>query len=59
MDNLVSEFKINIFKIIKIFLLYNKLLLYKGEATEQLQHLYSKKVGKVVFSAVIIILDNT
>ena len=55
----MSKFKINIFKVIKISLLYGKLLLYKDEAIEQLQYLYLKKVEKVVFSAVIIKLDNT
>ena len=58
MDNLASEFKINIFKITKTPLLYGKLLLYKGEVTEQLRHLYSKKVGKVVFFTVITRSDN-
>ena len=58
MDNLASEFKINISKVIKIFLPYSKLLPYKGEVTEQLQYLYSKKVGKVIFPAVIIRPDN-
>ena len=55
----MSEFKINISKVIKISFLYGKLLSYKGKATEQLQHLYSKKVGKVVFPTVIIRPDNT
>ena len=47
------------FKITKISLLYNELLPYKGEVIEQLQHLYLKKVGKVVFPTVIIRPDNT
>ena len=47
------------FKVTKIPLLYDKLFPYKGEVTEQLQHLYSKKVGEVVFPAVIIRLNNT
>ena len=59
MDNLASEFKINVFKVTKISLLYSELLLYKGKVTEQLRHLYSKKVGKVVFSVVIIRPNNT
>ena len=59
MDNLISEFKINISEVIKIFLLYGELLLYKDKAIEQLRHLYSKKVGKVVFPAVVMRLDNT
>ena len=58
MDNLASEFKINISKVTKIFLLYGELLLYKGKVMEQLQHLYSKKVGKVVFPTIIIRPDN-
>ena len=58
MDNLVSEFKIDMFRVIKIFFLYGELLPYKGEVIEQLQYLYSKKVGKVVFPAVIIRLNN-
>ena len=56
---MASEFKINIFKVTKTPLPYNKLLPYKSKATEQLQHLYSKKVGKVVFPTVIIRLNNT
>ena len=59
MNNLTSEFKINIFRVTKISLLYGELLPYKGEATEQLRHLYSKKVGKVVFPTVIIRPNNT
>ena len=59
MDNLASEFKINVSEVTKTPLPYSKLLLYKGEATEQLQHLYSKKVGKVVFPAVITRPNNT
>ena len=59
MDNLVSMFKINISKVIKISLLYGKLLPYKGKATEQLRYLYLKKVGKVIFPIVVIRLDNT
>ena len=59
MDNLASEFKINIFKVTKISFSYGELLPYKGEATEQLWHLYLKKVGKVVFPIVIIRPDNT
>ena len=59
MDNLVSKFKINIFKVTKIFLLYGELLPYKGEVTEQLRHLYLKKVGKVVFPIVVIRPNNT
>ena len=59
MDNLASEFKINMFRVTKIFFLYGELLPYKGKAMKQLQHLYLKKVGKVVFSTVIIRLDNT
>ena len=47
------------FRVTKISLLYGKLLLYKDEAIEQLQHLYSKKVGKVVFPAVVIRPNNT
>ena len=58
MDNLASEFKINISEIIKTPLPYSKLLLYKNKVTEQLQHLYLKKVGKVVFPTVIIRPDN-
>ena len=58
MDNLVSEFKINISRVIKIPLLYGELLPYKDKVTEQLRHLYSKKVGKVVFPIVIIRPDN-
>ena len=54
----MSEFKTNIFGVIKLFLLYSELLLYKGKATEQLRYLYSKKVGKVVFPVVIIRPDN-
>ena len=46
-------------KIIKIPLLYRKLLLYKGEVTEQLQYFYLKKVGKVVFPIVVMRPDNT
>ena len=56
---MASEFKINIFKVIKILFLYNELLPYKDKVIEQLQHLYSKKVGKVVFPTVIIRLNNT
>ena len=59
MDNLVSEFKINIFKVTKIFLLYGELFPYKDKAIKQLQHLYSKKVRKIIFPIVIIRLDNT
>ena len=59
MDNLASEFKINIFRVIKISLLYGELLLYKGKVIKQLRHLYSKKIKKVVFSTVIIRSDNT
>ena len=59
MDNLASEFKIDMSKVTKISLLYGELLLYKGEVTEQLRHLYLKKVGKVVFPIVIIRPDNT
>ena len=55
----MSEFKINIFKVTKIFFLYGELLPYKDKVIKQLQHLYSKKVGKVVFPAVITRLDNT
>ena len=55
---MTSEFKINISKVIKISLLYSKLLPYKNKATEQLRHLYSKKVGKVVFPIIIIRPDN-
>ena len=58
MNNLISEFKINIFKVTKIFFSYGELLPYKSEVTEQLQHLYSKKVGKMVFPIVIIRPDN-
>ena len=58
MDNLISEFKINVSEVTKISFLYSKLLLYKGEAIEQLRHLYLKKVGKVVFPAVVIRPDN-
>ena len=58
MNNLASEFKINIFRVIKISLLYSKLLPYKGEVIEQLRYLYSKKVGKVVFPTVVIRPDN-
>ena len=35
MDNLVSKFKINVFKVTKILFLYGELLPYEGEATEQ------------------------
>ena len=59
MDNLASEFKINISGVIKISLLYNELLPYKSKATEQLRHLYLKKVGKVVFPTVVIRPNNT
>ena len=59
MDNLVSEFKINIFKVTKIFFLYGELLLYNNKVMEQLRHLYLKKVGKVVFPTIITRLDNT
>ena len=55
----MSEFKINVSRVTKISLPYSELLPYKDKVTEQLQYLYSKKVGKVVFSAVIIRLDNT
>ena len=58
MDNLASEFKINIFGVTKISLLYGELLPYKDEATEQLQYLYSKKVGKVIFPTIIIRPNN-
>ena len=34
MDNLASEFKVNMSEVIKIFFLYGKLLPYKGKATE-------------------------
>ena len=56
---MASEFKINIFKITKISFLYRELLPYNSETTEQIRYLYLKKVGKVVFPAVIIKLDNT
>ena len=59
MDNLASEFKINMSKVTKISFLYGELLPYENKAIEQLRHLYLKKVGKVVFSAVIIRPDNT
>ena len=59
MDNLVSEFKINIFKIIKISLSYGELLPFKNKVIEQLRHLYLKKVGKVVFPTVIMRPNNT
>ena len=59
MDNLIIDFKINVLKIIKIFFLYGELLPYNSKATEQIRHLYSKIVGKVVFSTVIIRLNNT
>ena len=36
MDNITSEFKINMFKITKISLLYGELFPYKGKAIEQL-----------------------
>ena len=55
----MSKFKINIFKITKISLLYSELLPYKNKATEQLRHLCSKKVGKVVFPTVIMRPNNT
>ena len=58
MDNLTSEFKINVSKVTKTPFLYGKLLPYKDEAIEQLRHLYLKKVGKVVFPTVIIRPDN-
>ena len=47
------------FRVTKIFLLYSELLPYKGKVTEQLQYLYLKKVGKVMFPTVIIKPDNT
>ena len=58
MNNLASKFKINISKVTKISLPYEKLLPYKNKATEQLRHLYSKKIGKVVFPTVIIKPNN-
>ena len=45
-------------RVTKIFLLYSKLLLYKGKVIEQLRYLYLNKVGKVVFSTVVIRLNN-
>ena len=58
MNNLASELKINVFRVTKTPLLYGELFPYKGEAIEQLRHLYSKKVGKVVFPTVITRPDN-
>ena len=58
-NNLASEFKINILRVTKISLLYRELLPYKNKATEQLRYLYSKKVGKVVFPTIVIRPDNT
>ena len=58
MDNLASEFKIDVSGVTKTPLPYGELLPYEGEATEQLRHLYSKKVGKVVFPAVVTRPDN-
>ena len=58
MDNLVSKFKINVSKVTKIPLPYSELLPYKGKVIEQLRHLYSKKVGKVIFPTVIIRPNN-
>ena len=55
----MSKFRINVSEVIKIPFLYKELLPYKDKATEQLRHLYLKKVGKVVFLIVIIRLDNT
>ena len=49
----MREFKNNKSKVTKISLLYIKLLLYKGKVTKQLQHLYSKKIRKVIFPTVI------
>ena len=46
------------FGVTKTSLLYGELLLYEGEATEQLWYLYLKKVGKVVFPIVVIRPDN-
>ena len=56
---MTSEFKINISRVTKILLLYSELLPYKNKVIEQLRHLYSKKVGKVVFPTVITRPDNT
>ena len=55
---MASEFKINIFRVTNISFLYGELLLYNIKVTEQIHHLYLKKVGKVVFPTVIIKSDN-
>ena len=57
-NNLISEFKIDIFKVIKVFFLCGELLPSKSEVTEQICHLYLKKVEKVIFSIVVIRLNN-
>ena len=55
---MASKFKINISGVTKTPLLYEELLPYKNKATEQLRHLYLKKMGKVVFPVVITRPDN-
>ena len=57
-NNLASEFKINVLEITKIPLLYRELLPYNSKAIEQIRHLYLKKVRKVVFSIIIMRPDN-